>query len=56
MEIEIVNRGNCMLCGKPLTEGLFFCEDCERRIIEASNENVKERKEYLVRKEKSKKR
>lgn len=51
MEIKIVNRGNCMLCGKPLTEGLFFCEDCEKQIIEASNENVKENKGYSVKKE-----
>lgn len=25
----MITRGNCMLCGKELTEGLFFCKECE---------------------------
>lgn len=28
-EVEVVTRGNCMICGKELTEGLFFCKECE---------------------------
>lgn len=28
-ETKIINRGKCMLCGKELTEGLFFCKECE---------------------------
>lgn len=28
-EVEIITRGNCMMCGKELTEGLFFCKECE---------------------------
>ena len=28
-EVEVVTRGNCMICGKGLTEGLFFCKECE---------------------------
>lgn len=28
-EVEIITRGNCMMCGKELTEGLFFCNECE---------------------------
>ena len=28
-EVEVVTRGNCMMCGKELTEGLFFCKECE---------------------------
>lgn len=25
---EVITRGNCMLCGKELTEGLFLCKEC----------------------------
>ena len=28
-EVKAVTRGNCMMCGKELTDGLFFCEECE---------------------------
>lgn len=28
-EAEVITRGNCMMCGKELTEGLFFCKECE---------------------------
>lgn len=27
-EAEVITRGNCMLCGKELTKGLFFCKEC----------------------------
>ena len=30
-EVEIITRGNCMMCGKELTEGLFFCKECEEK-------------------------
>lgn len=32
-DIKMINRGNCMFCGKPLTEdeGLFFCKECEKK-------------------------
>lgn len=26
---EVITRGNCMICGKELTEGLLFCKECE---------------------------
>ena len=28
-EAKVIIRGNCMMCGKELTEGLFFCKECE---------------------------
>lgn len=30
-EDEIITRGNCMMCGKELDEGLFFCKECEAK-------------------------
>lgn len=30
-DMIMINRGNCMLCGKRLTEGLFFCKECEEK-------------------------
>ena len=30
-EAKVVTRGNCMMCGKELTEGLFFCKECEEK-------------------------
>ena len=30
-EAEVITRGNCMMCGKELTEGLFLCKDCENK-------------------------
>ena len=30
-EAEVITRGNCMMCGKELTEGLFFCKECEEK-------------------------
>ena len=29
LDYKVINRGKCMLCGKELTEGLFFCKECE---------------------------
>lgn len=28
---EVITRGKCMICGKELTEGLFFCKECENK-------------------------
>ena len=28
-EAKAITRGNCMMCGQELTEGLFFCKECE---------------------------
>lgn len=33
-KFEIITRGNCMMCGKELTEGLFFCKECESKAIQ----------------------
>lgn len=33
-EAEVITRGNCMMCGKELTEGLFFCKECEAKVIQ----------------------
>lgn len=30
-EAEVITRGNCMMCGKELDEGLFFCKECEQK-------------------------
>ena len=31
MRAKVITRGNCMMCGKELTEGLFFCKECEEK-------------------------
>lgn len=31
LDYKVINRGKCMLCGKELTEGLFFCKECEQK-------------------------
>jgi len=36
-EAEVITRGNCMICGKELTEGLFFCKECENKCKECEN-------------------
>lgn len=36
-DIKIVTRGRCMMCGKDLTEGLFFCKECEEKVIKETN-------------------
>ena len=34
--VEVIARGNCMMCGKELTEGLlFFCKECEAKLKDA---------------------
>ena len=33
-EAKVITRGNCMMCGKELTEGLFFCKECEAIVIQ----------------------
>lgn len=30
-EAKAITRGNCMMCGKELDDGLFFCKDCEAK-------------------------
>ena len=30
-EVKVITRGNCIGCGKELTEGLFFCKECEEK-------------------------
>lgn len=30
-EAKAITRGNCMMCGKELNEGLFFCRECEAK-------------------------
>jgi hypothetical protein len=42
MEIEVVNAGNCMICGKPIKlevpedsnklPNIFFCKECEPKL------------------------
>lgn len=34
-EAKVITRGNCMMCGKELTEGLFFCKKCESKDIQS---------------------
>ena len=29
--IKVINNGKCMLCGRELTEGIFFCKECEAK-------------------------
>ena len=29
--VKAITRGNCMACGKELTEGAFFCKECEEK-------------------------
>lgn len=37
-EDEVITRGNCMMCGKELTEGLLFCKECEAKIMQGRGE------------------
>lgn len=30
-DVKAITRGNCMVCGKELTEGVFFCKECEEK-------------------------
>ena len=36
---RMINRGNCMICGKELTEGLFFCKECTDKVREEIDNN-----------------
>lgn len=39
-EAEIITRGNCMMCGKKLTDGIFFAKECrEKAESEVNNDN-----------------
>lgn len=31
LEAKIITRGNCMACGKELTEGIFLCKECREK-------------------------
>ena len=42
-EAKVINRGNCMMCGKKLTEGIFFCKDCESKAIQGRKRITKRR-------------
>lgn len=35
-EAKVITRGNCMMCGKELTEGLFFCKECGDKQVDKS--------------------
>ena len=28
---RVIAHGNCMICGKELTDGLFLCKECENK-------------------------
>lgn len=49
IEAKVVNRGNCMLCGKELTEdeGIFFCKECGNKIMDENNKRKKELENQL---------
>lgn len=38
-EVEVITQGNCMMCGKELTEGLFFCKECEAKDNKVESED-----------------
>lgn len=29
---KVVVGGNCVICGKPLAQGIFVCEECQQKI------------------------
>lgn len=31
LQSRTIVRGNCVVCGKPLTEGLFLCKECQAK-------------------------
>lgn len=39
-EAEVITRGNCMICGKELTEGLFFCKECEAKATQSRRQGI----------------
>ena len=38
-EAKVITRGNCMICGKELSEGegIFFCKECEDKVRDKNN-------------------
>ena len=38
-EVEVITRGNCMICGKELSDGIFFCKECEEKGRKSGNED-----------------
>ena len=30
-EVKVITRGNCIICGKELIDGLFICKECENK-------------------------
>lgn len=41
-EVEVITRGNCVICGKELTEGLLFCKECGDKVNRAEKEKQME--------------
>lgn len=37
-EVKVITRGNCMICGKELTEGLFICNECGEKANKESED------------------
>ena len=35
MKVEMIEHGNCAVCGKELNKSSGFCKDCETKIIES---------------------
>ncbi len=35
---KAITRGNCVICGKELTDKLFFCNECEEKAIQQERE------------------
>lgn len=33
-EAKVITHGNCMMCGKELTEGLFLCKECKAKAVQ----------------------
>ena len=50
MNIDIVNAGNCMICGKPIEivpvrgsckfPNIFFCSECEKEVMNARKDHL----------------
>lgn len=30
LDIKIIARGNCVVCGRELTDSIFLCKDCQK--------------------------
>lgn len=37
-EVKVITRGNCMICGKKLTDSLFLCKECGEKANKESEE------------------